>query len=419
MGTWKEWFDLTPLIKIAQTYAPPSTTNVLQDMAKMLQQHKPKTADQKLVELADSEGRHWIAVARGNLAAFYFTVCIRGVAWRLEDGDSNQVANRRIDFSEDAKIEPGDISVESMLTDLDAATQTKIPALVTQARIARARVTAFVRQCAPNAEVAQLSETTLKTDLATLAAESHLTPDLAYLWAGFQYSEFSGAAAKPFLLQAREAGFDEPALIYMLAAIALEQRDFAKASQYANEALDAYQKLDDNMQMAQVLFIRGEVARANHQLKAARNDYETALKLAPNHPSALLGITMMILEAKGEQTAVSYLYQALPNILFQGLLTEVQAESAAQNIEALIVSVKDPGLASVCRDALLYDIDTEPQALRRGLRYLYVATLDVRLGAYEQARGHGVLARDEFASSEFPELFANEVENFLEHLRSL
>lgn len=419
MGTWKEWSDLTPFIRIAQDYAPPSTTAALQEMAKLLRQHKPKTADRKLAELADSEGRHWIAVARSNVAAFYFTVCVRGVAWRLEDGDGKQVPTRRIDVSEDTKIEPGDVSVESMLTNLDAATQAKIPALATQARIARARVTAFVRQCAPNDEVAQMSESTLKNDLATLAAEHHLTPDLAYLWAGFQYSEFSGAAAKPFLLQAREAGFDEPSLVYMLAVIALEQRDFDKADQYASEAFAAYQKLEDRMQMAQTLFIRGEVARAKQQAKAARSHYEAAVKLAPNHPSALLGITMMVLDSAGEQAAIAYLYQALPNILFHGPFTQVQAESAAQNIEALIVSIKDPGLASICREALLYDIDAEPQALRRGLRYLYVATLDVRLGAYEQARGHGVLAQDEFLESEFPELFASEVETFLDHLRSL
>jgi hypothetical protein len=41
-----------------------------------------------------------------------------------------------------------------------------------------------------------------------LAAENHLTPDLAYMWAGVQMQTYSGAAARPFLLQALEGGFD-------------------------------------------------------------------------------------------------------------------------------------------------------------------------------------------------------------------
>jgi hypothetical protein len=37
--------------------------------------------------------------------------------------------------------------------------------------------------------------------------------------------------------------------------------------------------------------------------------------------------------------------------------------------------------------------------VRRGLRYFFAATLDVRLGEYEVAHGHGVLAKEEFAES--------------------
>lgn len=37
-------------------------------------------------------------------------------------------------------------------------------------------------------------------------------------------AEFSGAAAKPFLLLAREGGYTNPSVVYMLGVIALERR---------------------------------------------------------------------------------------------------------------------------------------------------------------------------------------------------
>ncbi|HFE47410.1 MAG TPA: hypothetical protein ENJ18_18295, partial [Nannocystis exedens] len=80
MGTWQEWRDLSPLVEIAETHAPAPTVAALVAASKLLRQGQIQAADRTLAELADSEGRHWIASARADLGAFYFSTCIRGVA---------------------------------------------------------------------------------------------------------------------------------------------------------------------------------------------------------------------------------------------------------------------------------------------------------------------------------------------------
>ena len=42
-------------------------------------------------------------------------------------------------------------------------------------------------------------------------------------------NEYSGAAARPFLLQAQEGGYRDPSVSYLLAVIALEQGDHDRA----------------------------------------------------------------------------------------------------------------------------------------------------------------------------------------------
>ena len=94
------------------------------------------------------------------------------------------------------------------------------------------------------------------------------TPDLAYLWAGVQMAEFSGAAAKPFLLLAREGGYTDPSVVYMLGVIALEQRELDRADAHAREAVDLYARMTDKEQQAQSVVLRGEIARTRKDPKA-------------------------------------------------------------------------------------------------------------------------------------------------------
>ncbi|MCA9661996.1 MAG: tetratricopeptide repeat protein, partial [Myxococcales bacterium] len=270
----------------------------------------------------------------------------------------------------------------------------------TQARIARARVTAYVARCAPNREVAEMGEAVFKGDLALLAAEGHLTPDLAYLWGGVQLSEFSGAAAKPFLLQAREAGFDDPALPYLLAVIALEQRDLDKAEAYADEALAAMKRVGDTSQEAQAHFVRGEIARARKAPKDARIAYDRALDVDPEHVPSLLGLIGLDLEGDGELAAAATLAARMPILQAKGPLDAEAAAREAARLENLVIMISEPALASVIRTALLEGIDDDADALRRGLRYYFVATLDIRLAEFQSAKGHALLARDDLMESE-------------------
>lgn len=402
MGSWQEWLALTPLVDAARSHAGPTTVAALEKASKLLRDGKARTADDTLAALADSEGRHWITVARADLAALYFTVCIRGVAWRLVDLDAKTPPTRKSDYSEDTKLGPGDIAVEAMLTNLDAALTAKEPILQTQARIARARATAYVSRCPPSKEAAEMAQGILKGDLAALAAENHLTPDLAFLWAGVQMGEYSGAAAKPFLLLAREGGYDEPTIATMLAVIALEQREFAAADKHAAEAEANYKKIGDVGQQAQALFLRGEVARNKGDLKAARGFYEAARKLDGAHLPSLLGLTRMTLAADGQSAAIRQLQAAFPSILLEGPLVTDKLELALDNLEAYVTLPAENDLITVCRDALLVDVELEKDLMRRGLRYFFAATMDARLAEYDHARSHAVLARDEFDNAKIP-----------------
>lgn len=402
MGSWDAWLDLSPLLEVARSHAPEKTVDALAKASKLLQDGKARSADALLAPLADSDGRHWIAVARADLAALYFTTCIRGVAWRLEDLTQKSPPTRRSDYSENTRLGQGDISVEAMLTNLDAATAAKDAALVVQARIARARVTAFSARCPATPDVQQLSEGILKNDLATLAAENHLTPDLAFLWAGVQMSEFSGAAARPFLLMAKDGGYTDPSVIYMLGVIALEQRDLERADTYASEALAQYAKIGDKDQQAQALFLRGEVARARNDAATARKHYESAQKIVPGHPAAILGVARLVLTKDGSSSAIKYLHGILPQVALTGPLSREKIPVATDNLEALAMFVQEGDLVAVTRDALLNEVDLEPDVTRRGLRYFFAATLDARLGEYAHARAHAALARDEFATTSEP-----------------
>lgn len=414
MGSWQEWLTLTPLVDAARGHAGPATVAALEQASKLLRDRKARSADEVLAPLADSDGRHWIAVARADLAALYFTVCIRGVAWRLVDLDPKAPPTRKSDYSEDTKLGPGDIAVEAMLTNLDAAVDAKVPILQTHARIARARATAYVARCPANKEVADIAQGLLKSDLATLAAENHLTPDLAFLWAGVQMSEYSGAAAKPFLLLAREGGYDEPTIASMLAVIALEQREFAVADKHAAEAEAVYKKLGDVPQQAQAVFLRGEVARGKGDLKAARGFYEAARKLDPAHLPALFGLTRMVRAADGENAAIALLQSVFPTILLEGPLVGEPLEVALDNLEAYVTLPQENDLITICRDALLTDVEAEKDAVRRALRYFFAATLDARLAEYDHARSHAILARDEFEAAQVAPPI--DIDGFIERL---
>ncbi|HEY8378420.1 MAG TPA: hypothetical protein VIK91_18110, partial [Nannocystis sp.] len=133
-GTWQQWLTLEPLVELARAHATPATVAALEKASALLREGKARSADEVLAPLADSEGRHWISVARADLAAIYFTVCIRGVAWRLVDLDKKAPPSRTSDYREDTKLGPGDIAVEAMLTNLDAAVAGAEPVLQTQAR---------------------------------------------------------------------------------------------------------------------------------------------------------------------------------------------------------------------------------------------------------------------------------------------
>lgn len=418
MGSWPAWQDLTPLLDVAESHVEPAVLALMQEAQGLLREGKAKSADTVLAKAASSSGRHWIAVARANVAAMNFTTCIRGVAWRLPD-DPGQHA-REVDYDPETKIGPGDLSVEALLTNLDDAVEVgKGAALGTQAMIARVRVTGFVASCPANPEVEKRAMAVMNSDLATLAAENHLTPDLAYMWAGIQIQTYSGAAARPFLLQALEGGFDDPSVTYMLAAIAFEQSELAEAETLAADAAARYEELGDPGQRAQVAFLRGEIGLAADDFDRAQTHYEEALAQLPNHTGAMLGLAEVERERSGVLAAGERLHALIVGMMLgeQQLDLDLAAE-VIDNLESLVIiaNADELELAQITRDALLLEIDQEPDPYRRGLRYFYAAALEVRLGEYELARGHATTAELEFDDSPLPVAAKADPRAFLDRL---
>jgi hypothetical protein len=114
MGSWPAWQDLSPLIEVAQAHVDEPTQALLEQARALLRESKAHSADQVLAAASSSAGRHWIAVARADLASIHFTTCIRGVAWRLPDTPGPH--QRSIDYDPATKVGPGDLSVEALLT---------------------------------------------------------------------------------------------------------------------------------------------------------------------------------------------------------------------------------------------------------------------------------------------------------------
>jgi hypothetical protein len=415
MGSWSAWADLSPLRDLARTHAPRATAAAIQEASRLLRAGKSRSAHEALARLADGEGRHWIAVARADIAALYFTTCVRGIAWRLaDDARKLPVTERRMEWSEDARVDPGDVAVEGLLTDLDAAASAGIDALSVQARIARARVTAFTSRCAPNEEVRTRAEQTLENDLATLAAEQHLTPDLAFMWGSIQMNRYSSTAARPFLLLAREGGFEDPAVEYMLALAALEQRDLARADELAISAGLRWKAAGITEQEAEIEFLRGEIARARPDLRAAEKHYVQALTAMPEHAAAIVALGEAVAKREGEGAATRVMLRRIIALMGSDPLTTDTARGVVERLEALVLVAQSPAASQAVRDALLLEIDSETDTARRGLRYFFAATLDLRLNEPDQARGHGILARDELTGAGLGEVL--DVGEFLRHV---
>jgi tetratricopeptide (TPR) repeat protein len=405
MGSWPAWQDLGPLLEVAESHVDANTWQALELAQQALREGKPLAADRELAKVAAGSGRHWIAVARADLAALHFTTCIRGVAWRLPEQSGTQA--RAVDFDPGTKILPGDLSVEALLTNLDDALQAGEASgtLATQARIARVRVTSFTASCPANDEVERRAIAIMNSDLATLAAENHLTPDLAYVWAGLQFQTYSGTAARPFLLQAREGGFDDPSVGYLLAMIAFEQREYDEADALAAEAAERYQEFGDPGQRAQCALLRGEVALAADRLDDAREHFTHALELVPHQVGALIGLTELTRREKGPLAAAERMHAGILSLTGDDELDDRSAVVLVDSIEALVILIANGSeleLAQITREALLMTIDAEPDPYRRGLRYFYAATLEVQLGDYQAAQGHAATAQLEFEDSGLP-----------------
>jgi hypothetical protein len=124
-----------------------------------------------------------------------------------------------------------------------------------------------------------------------------------------------------------------------------------------------------------------------------------------------------VLTGEGASRAVTYLQKQLPQLLFTGPLKGDKVLQAADNLEGLAQLASDSELAVVLRDTLLAEVDLETDAVRRGLRYFMAANIDARLGEYQHARAHAVLARDEFKSADIP--LPIDVDAFLARIDSI
>jgi len=398
---WDAWRDLSPVIDIAEPFVGKDTRKTLSASKKLLARGAARTADELLRTAAGGPDGLWVSVIRANLLALNFTRCIRGVAWRLEDLKGDAPTNRVIDNDLATRLGPNDISVEATLSNLEQAIErSSSRALTLHGRIARARVTATLLTCPPNATVAEMAQSTVQQDLAALAAEEQLPPDLAFVWAQVQMSSYSAAAAKPFFLRALNGGFNGPSVGYMLSVAALELREYEEAMSRSKMAAEIYAQQGEREQAAQAWAVHGEASRRAERPKAAADAFERALGLDPVQPAAILGLARLEIEAgRAPQRALrgplEVLYGDAP-------LTLETAQPLVAALEALCyIANEELVLSQALRDSLIDQIDEDPDAGRRALRYFFAATLDARLGDLTGAHGRAAVALSEAEDVDF------------------
>jgi hypothetical protein len=415
MGSWDEWQTLDPLVRAGIEHVDDPTRAALLDARQLLARGLARSADERLREVGGGSGKHWIAVARADLVATHYAVCTRGVALRLEDlelppappddaarGKRPRAAprrqppkDRRVDMRVDTKLGPSDVSIEALLENLEAALATKDRTLLVQGRIARARLLLAVAQCPANDEVAERASATLRADLAILASEAHLTPDLALAWGGAIYAEYSPSAARPFVQQAVDGGYPDPVTHLMLATISLEERDTAGAERDGQLAAERYLEFGARPQAAQAFAIRGDAARLDGDIARATRHYAAALDHDPAESRALVGNTRMMLDARGGEAARDDLARRLAALAAHAVDADTVIDAGAA-LEGFVAALADDlELSELARDAVVARIDQEEGPLARALRYTIAAMLDARLGDAERARGHAATAEAE------------------------
>lgn len=398
-GDWAAWLRLEPVVDAARHHASAPIADGIAEAGALAARGRIRAADARLARLAAAGGDPWVAVARADLAAFYFVQCVKGVAFRLADTEPGVAppvgARERID-GEDVRVAPEDVSVEALLEGLERALAMQVPELTVHAQMARARVAAYAAACPPNPEVARRAAEVMRADLAELAAAGRLAPDLAFMWGGIQMSEYSGAAARPFLHQARKGGFDDPSLPLMLAIADKDAGDLRAARTWALEARARFSASKDQGLEAEAEFLLGELAALEGDVAGATRHYRAARRLDPRHVHALIGEATIRLRTSGEADAVDFLARTLADSFAPKAWTAETAEAIVAFGEGLVLAAGDePALVQALRDALLRDVDAAPDGAARALRYFFAATLDARLAEYERARGHALLARQE------------------------
>ena len=399
--SWDAWRDLSPVIDVAAPFVGKDTRKVLSSSKKLLARGAAKTADEHLRAVAGGPDGLWISVIRANVLALNFTRCVRGIAWRLEDLEGGAPTTRVIDNDPATRLGPNDISVEATLSNLEQAVErSSSRALTLHARIARARVTTTVLTCPPNATVAELAQATAQQDLATLAAQEQLPPDLAYVWAQVQMSSYSAAAAKPFFLRALNGGFNGPTVEYMLSIVSLELREYEEAMRRAQAAAEIYAERGERGQAAQAWAVHGEACRRADQPAAATAAFERALGFDPIEPTAILGFAR--LEIAAGRDPQDTLGDRLRALYGEGPLTPDLAQTLVQTLEALAyIADEELALSQALRDSLIDEVDVDPDPARRALRYFFAATLDARLGDLTRAHGRAAVALAESEDADF------------------
>ena len=133
----------------------------------------------------------------------------------------------------------------------------------------------------------------------------------------------------------------------------------------------------------------------------------------------MIGLTS-VEHKRGGAIAASERLTALIRRLMRGEdeLDEMGALQIVDRLESLVIiaNADTLELAQITRDALLFEIDLEPDPFRRGLRYFYAAALEVRLGEYDAARGHAATAAVEFEDTWVPIPAKADPRGFLDRL---
>lgn len=383
---WTQWYQMQLPVQIASAQVSPEQARKFKRFQKQVQAGNYRDALATIQDPGKSlQDQAWTHIVTGQLAGLHTRSC-EGGQWLY--------------FSEPKPSKRARLSMLNVLDKLSSLRKSKESTIATQAKTASARVMVIARDCPGASTVQNKAKRELPAILAELAQaqSTSLPPDLAYLWATLLLEQEQWSKARHWLKVAKDQGLDDPRITLAEAQAHYGEGDYALALSRSVQGAKAIPQ-DFKGPAADAWTLAARSAWAMNKATLAAKHLKRALQSDPVHPGAW---ALRILMRAEPTSACTDQLPARLEPLWD--IPWAQSPTLFWLLDDVLVLLDQEGEAALrcLAQALVWNIDQEPDPALRGIRYFYAATLDTRLGDLPGALGRALLARAEFESAGSP-----------------